>query len=175
MGSCIHFGISAFDNLAFVWPCVSTLPVAVPEKDLSSSSSFLHLSLMWPRVVTTSFCIRLFRDFTFRESGDEASWLSKSRSLIPRNDVGLTVPTNAWSDGSDHFVISHIAISTFLWWMFLSLPNPDPPNFDMEYDQRSRSDLYLMAAIESRFRISRFRHSCGECSCHFQIPIHETP
>jgi hypothetical protein len=45
--------------------------------------------------------------------------------------------------------------------VFLSLQSPDPRNSEMGSDQRSRSHLDLTAAIKSRFRISRFRDSCG--------------
>jgi hypothetical protein len=42
----------------------------------------------------------------------------------------------------------------------------------MELDQQSRSDLDLMAAIESRFRISQFRHSC--CNVFFASPCRDS-
>ena len=44
---------------------------------------------MWPRAVTIALCINFFRNFAFRESGDEVSWLSKLRSLKPRNGAYL--------------------------------------------------------------------------------------
>jgi hypothetical protein len=45
----------------------------------------------------------------------------------------------------------------------------------MELDQRSRSDLDSTAAIESRFRISRFRDSCCIVFLSLHVAIPETP
>jgi hypothetical protein len=78
-------------------------------------------------------------------------------------------PKWSWINGPDLILIQRLrsyrdfAYRDFdiLVALFLASPSRDSRNSEMESDQRSRSDLDSTAAIKSRFRISRFRHSCG--------------
>jgi hypothetical protein len=71
-------------------------------------------------------------------------------------------------------IISRFAYRDFgvLVVMFLASPSRDSRNSDMESDQRSRSQLDLMAAIKSQFHISRF---WWLCFLPLQVTIGEAP
>jgi hypothetical protein len=56
----------------------------------------------------------------------------------------------------------------------LTSPTLDPRNPEMDLDQRSRFNLDSMAAIKSRFCISRFWNSCCIISFPLDVVIHET-
>ena len=104
--------------------CIVFLPlqVTIPENNLGCSISFLHLSLICPRAVTTALCIRRFRDFAFCDFRHYAPLTPSQRNFDH-------LPHVLWSHDPDPILIQRLwlnrdfTISAFLmhWVLCLSM------------------------------------------------------